>query len=169
MLDANINIERGDVLIIVGPQGCGKSRLARNIASQYGEYQEVKEWGMWAPSKRHFASIIDAQFGMRLPLAVREAPLSNAIIWCVDADVIPATFLNYPVINMGEDVLELLGTWPARMIGGRDSRIKQEREAREAISMQCDAAKLACDQLWETHRREFGDLVPSHAGPQPHS
>ena len=168
MLDANINIEKGDVLIIVGPPGCDKSRLARNIASQYGDYQEVEGWDRWVPSERHFASIIDAPFGVRLPLSVREAPHSNAIIWCVNGDEIPAIFLHYPVINMGDDVLELCGVWPARMIGGRDSRINQEREAREAISRRCDAAKLACDQLWEAHRREFGDLVPSHAGPQPH-
>lgn len=35
-------LERGKALVIVGPQGSGKSVLARSIARQYGKFQEVE-------------------------------------------------------------------------------------------------------------------------------
>lgn len=37
----NIKLEKGRALVLVGPQGCGKSLIAREIAKQHGSYKEV--------------------------------------------------------------------------------------------------------------------------------
>lgn len=37
----NFQLERGKALAIVGPQGAGKTTLARKIASEHGTYSEI--------------------------------------------------------------------------------------------------------------------------------
>lgn len=34
-------LTRGQALVLAGPQGCGKSTLAREIAAAYGSYREI--------------------------------------------------------------------------------------------------------------------------------
>lgn len=41
MQGKNIQIPNGQALLICGPQGCGKTLLARAIAQQYGPFQQT--------------------------------------------------------------------------------------------------------------------------------
>ena len=39
-------LKKGQALILVGPQGSGKTTLARQIAARNGTYAEIDAWGM---------------------------------------------------------------------------------------------------------------------------
>lgn len=43
----NYQLKRGTGLVIVGPQGCGKSRLARQIAMRCGNFQQIETGPDW--------------------------------------------------------------------------------------------------------------------------
>lgn len=45
----NYQLKRGQALVIIGPQGCGKSTLARQIASTHGMYEEMSAEDFDAP------------------------------------------------------------------------------------------------------------------------
>lgn len=40
-------LKRGTALVIAGPQGCGKKRLAQAIASEYGRHQHIEIGPDW--------------------------------------------------------------------------------------------------------------------------
>lgn len=45
----NIEIERGQALVLAGPEGCGKSRLARDLAEKFGSFAEISAEHLGSP------------------------------------------------------------------------------------------------------------------------
>lgn len=43
----NYHLKRGTALVIAGPQGCGKSLLARQIAMGHGKFQQIETGPAW--------------------------------------------------------------------------------------------------------------------------
>lgn len=43
----NYHLKHGTALVIVGPQGCGKSQLAQAIAKQHGKHQQIETGPGW--------------------------------------------------------------------------------------------------------------------------
>lgn len=55
----NAKIEKGRALVLAGPQGCGKTMLARKLAAAAGSYRELDAREL--ESNRHFWPVLEQE------------------------------------------------------------------------------------------------------------
>lgn len=82
-------IERGTALVLVGPQGCGKTLLARELAAELGTFEHVEVYDLEDRNRRK--RIFDAQ---PQTVIIEGLPARHALMEILKAMITTGSYLR---------------------------------------------------------------------------